>query len=226
MYSNMKSPLVLRDELALFPLEVSAFIFPFFVNCFNLKHGINTPLPPNFLSQMIFEKVFFSFVKETSDLLVIQWSFLTSSMCSIYSDSTCVKGANSTTFLTGKMNAKVLPKCHEMSYIKDIKVEVSLSHAHRELHKVNLNIQLVALQILPHVWVLLMQGWKMRGETFEHLQKSLYIRSVLGTTSMSESILNNVRARSYSRFANRYHHYVHVQMLKTTKDSFSLFIRQ
>lgn len=72
-------------------------------------------------------------------------------MCSIYSDSTCVKGANSTTFLTGKMNEKVLPKCHEMSYIKDIKVEVSLSHAHRELHKVNLNIQLVALQILPHV---------------------------------------------------------------------------
>lgn len=62
-------------------------------------------------------------------------------MCSIFSDSTHVKRATSTTFLLGKMNEKVLPKCHEISYIKDIKVEVSLSHAHRELYKVDLNIQ-------------------------------------------------------------------------------------
>lgn len=51
----------------------------------------------------------------------------------------------------------------------------------------------------------------MRRETFKHLQKSLYIRSVLETTYLSENILNNAKAWSYSRCANRYHHYARVQ---------------
>jgi len=49
---------------------------------------------------------------------------------SISSDSSRVKGAISTTFLTEKINEKLLPKCQEISYTKDIKVEVSHSHTH------------------------------------------------------------------------------------------------
>lgn len=138
--------------------------------------------------------------------------FLTSSMYSIYSDSTWVKGATSPTFLTGKNAwggaAQMSP---DFPYKRHKSGSQAVSCTHRATKWIWIS-KLIALQILSNVWVLLIQAWEMRRETFEHLQKSLCIRSVLDTTSMSKTILNNVKVWSYSRVANRYHHYVNVQM--------------